>query len=410
MFLGGIRQTLSGISEASPIMVTVPNLAAENDTGVLSAGFADTYHGRASLDLSVLGDGSITCTVEARGDGGVDGNDITVALVGDSDLGAGVVVEEVGSVVTIHYEVDVSTGEDVEAAIDAQSTLIRVQPGTAGTYGQPAVKASKSIGGFSKKYDLLLVAKVAGVAGNGITVAITGGGSLSYSELGQALTVTYEDGVSIDLDVGDLFTLNSTLVDSFVNNLYEEPLVAPGSNLAVTNLENGSDAVPAPPIGAGAAFTAENLTDGRDPYLCTEALTSPAYPRNLSVHCNAESWDGGDIVITGTFRGQPQTETITPLGTSTVYGHKPFTTVTEVRKTAVASGATTVVYVGWGRWIGMPVPFRGTDPDNNGFVYGLIFNSQSCVGQLFRPQYGTALIPDNVFITGNATFTFLVPR
>ena len=85
---------------------------------------------KASLDLGGEGAGALDTIVQAKV-GGTAGDDITVELVGDSGAAEGVTIDEDGTAVTIHFEDDVSTVADVEAAIGTDSTLIEV--GTAGT-------------------------------------------------------------------------------------------------------------------------------------------------------------------------------------------------------------------------------------------------------------------------------------
>lgn len=73
---------------------------------------------KAELDLADLGTGALDTIVEAT-TAGEDGNEITVELVGDNGAAAGVTIDVTGSVVTIHYEHNVSTVSDVETAITA---------------------------------------------------------------------------------------------------------------------------------------------------------------------------------------------------------------------------------------------------------------------------------------------------
>lgn len=83
----------------------------------------------AELDLDTPS-AALDTIVKARA-GGAGGNSITVAAAADSAAAEGVTIAEVGNAVTIHFEDGVSTVADVEAAIDADSTLIMVK--TAGT-------------------------------------------------------------------------------------------------------------------------------------------------------------------------------------------------------------------------------------------------------------------------------------
>ncbi len=87
---------------------------------------------KASLDLGTLG-GGLDTVVRAQV-AGFGGESIVVAAIGDSGLGDGVTIEEVGTDITIHYESGVSTVQDVEDQITADATLIEVAtPGTGAT-------------------------------------------------------------------------------------------------------------------------------------------------------------------------------------------------------------------------------------------------------------------------------------
>jgi hypothetical protein len=80
----------------------------------------------ASLNLATLGAGHCNCSVYARTPGSA-GDLITVTLIGDSAMGAGVVLDESGNDITIHYESGVSMVKDVHKAIADFSTLIQVK-------------------------------------------------------------------------------------------------------------------------------------------------------------------------------------------------------------------------------------------------------------------------------------------
>jgi hypothetical protein len=85
-------------------------------------------------------------------------------------------------------------------------------------------------------------------------------------------------------------------------------------------------------------------------------LTNPAVARNLSSTTGA-AWDGGNTVIVGTSpTNMAQTETIVNVAGTTVYGVKPFKTVTSVAHTiqGTAVGVTNVYSVGTGDKIGVP--------------------------------------------------------
>jgi len=66
---------------------------------------------------------------------------------------------------------------------------------------------------------------------------------------------------------------------------------------------------------------------------------APAQPRNIAV-AFAASWDGGNVVITGTNQfDEPVTETIVAVAASTVVGNVAFKTITSAVKTAVGANA-----------------------------------------------------------------------
>jgi hypothetical protein len=81
-------------------------------------------------------------------------------------------------------------------------------------------------------------------------------------------------------------------------------------------------------------------------------ITNPVTPRNLSAVA-AASYNGGALTIVGTNQfNVAQTEVITPVAASTVYGTKVFKTVTSITKAAVG-GASAAVSVGTGDKIGV---------------------------------------------------------
>jgi hypothetical protein len=104
-----------------PMLLSAKTLVAKLSTdGGSTWGAARTHTFptslKSELDLGTLGD--LDTVVEAHL-GGTDGDDITVAAVGDSPGAGGVTISRVGSALTIHYESGVSTVAQVEAAIAA---------------------------------------------------------------------------------------------------------------------------------------------------------------------------------------------------------------------------------------------------------------------------------------------------
>jgi hypothetical protein len=81
-------------------------------------------------------------------------------------------------------------------------------------------------------------------------------------------------------------------------------------------------------------------------------ITNPVSARNLSAVA-AASYDGGALTIVGTNQfDAAQTEVITPVAASTVYGTKIWKTVTSITKAAVGANAA-AVSVGTGDKIGV---------------------------------------------------------
>lgn len=80
---------------------------------------------KSLLNFTGLGCPLLTTTVKAKV-AGIDGNLLTVTVVGDSLPAGGVTIGEIGNATTIHYENGVSTEAQVEAAITGTSTLLDV--------------------------------------------------------------------------------------------------------------------------------------------------------------------------------------------------------------------------------------------------------------------------------------------
>jgi hypothetical protein len=113
-----------GVSDDLEILSGSPSRTAMFSSGAVAAKSATSVHanligsvGRAKL-LLTIGTSDIDTVVMAT-TGGAAGNNITVAMVGDSAPAANVTISRVGTAITIHYETAVSTVADVEAAITA---------------------------------------------------------------------------------------------------------------------------------------------------------------------------------------------------------------------------------------------------------------------------------------------------
>jgi hypothetical protein len=90
----------------------------------------------------------------------------------------------------------------------------------------------------------------------------------------------------------------------------------------------------------------------------TGTITSPAFPRSLSVNF-ASGWQGGNISVVGTDQfGRAVTETIVASAGNTVQGTKIFATVASATKGA-AAGTSDTATLQTGTLIGIPVPLLG---------------------------------------------------
>jgi hypothetical protein len=109
----------------------------------------------------------------------------------------------------------------------------------------------------------------------------------------------------------------------------------------------------APPFGSTTAVkTAYTLGAGAAAGV-TAGITSPTYPRNITITGNA-SGIAGNVVITGTDSdGAALTETIALSGTATVVGNKAFATVTSVDFPAKTNSSGDTVSIGTGAKLGL---------------------------------------------------------
>ena len=106
---------------------------------------------------------------------------------------------------------------------------------------------------------------------------------------------------------------------------------------------------------AAPSNTAVMAATGTTALTYAASLTNPDVPRNLKVVFGS-GWDGGNVTVSGTFNGSPQSETFTGAASTTRTGAKPFTTVTSVTKTIAGAGSATVS-IGIGAALGLvPAP------------------------------------------------------
>jgi hypothetical protein len=152
---------------------------------------------KSLLNFTGLGCPLLTTTVKAKV-AGVDGNLLTVTVVGDSLPAGGVTIGEVGNATTIHYESGVSTEAQVEAAITGTSTLLDV---------------------FT--------------AGGGVVAIGPGGWGPTY------LTGGFDGWTYTP---SPTFTLEAS-TDSSLNNVFDGVTVAVGNRVLVTR-RGGTDATP----------------------------------------------------------------------------------------------------------------------------------------------------------------------
>lgn len=121
----------------------------------------------------------------------------------------------------------------------------------------------------------------------------------------------------------------------------------------------------------------------------------PDVPRNIAI-AFAASWDGGDVVLTGTNQFDEEvTETIVAVADSTVVGNVAFKTLTSAVKTAVGADAAAATG-GRGSKLGLSaVPFT---------AQGVLFVTGVAEAATFNRQYATVLAGTNV---PNGTRTYM---
>lgn len=219
---------------------------------------------KASLDLAAAGMTNTDLVLEAT-NWGTEGNDISVEVTGTSGTGAGVAISVSGDDVLIEYEPGVSTGGDVETAVNALATtddIIGVKTSdTMATALNAAVKAEVTCA--TTNYDSTLAAYTAGAAGNDYYVVFTPGAAETIVVVGKMVLITFQPGTStrtsIDNLIGTLTGADLVLEvktngaetgkftaadDSITVGLGDTVTGADAEDdLAATNLSGGKDAV-----------------------------------------------------------------------------------------------------------------------------------------------------------------------
>ena len=135
--------------------------------------------------------------------------------------------------------------------------LFKVQTGSDATNIVLGIKATLDLGGVgSGDLDTIVRAKSPGTAGNSITVAAVGdsGGGVTITEVGNAVTIHYESGVSDVAAVESAIGSQSSLIEVATAGTGATVLTAPGDNFSATNLAGG----------LGVALTAEVPAATRD--------------------------------------------------------------------------------------------------------------------------------------------------
>jgi hypothetical protein len=144
--------------------------------------------------------------------------------------------------------------------------------------------------------NLLLVAKTAGIAGNSITVECLSDEALGYSEVGNAITITYEDGVNTWQEVITKINAESTLIDA------SGSITGDCDGFMETSLADGLNAVDEP---ATTSVAADDTTGGVAGAI---ALSSILTPRGTAVaEAHVQSSKPGAFTLTDSGDGQTWT-------------------------------------------------------------------------------------------------------
>lgn len=353
--------TVSGVLTLPTGAVGAPSVNfGDADTGFYSGGLGQVNFTANGTNRVLLGTGSVSVqSVDSlrNVDGAVGEPGYT--FNGDTDTG----MYRSGT-----NTLDFATGGTKRVTIDSSGRVKTVggvisrlfwfeNPAVASTTGVHAsyaanagdIKAELDLDTPSAALDTIVEASTAGAAGNSITVAAVGdsapAGGVTIQEVGNAVTIHFEDGVSTVANVETAITASSTLID----------VKTPGTGATVlTSADN---------------FTATNLAGGADGVNFPGAFSNPAIPRNVTVTF-AAGWDAGDVTINGTDQFDAAvSETIADAAGTTVAGTKIFKTITSATKQSVGAAADGAS-IGYGDKIGLLAPIVSTfgmlQTDNTG--------------------------------------------
>lgn len=181
--------------------------------------------------------------------------------------------------------------------------------------------------------DTIVQAVTAGAAGNSLTVRVVGDSAaaagVTISEVGTAVVIHYESGVSTRADIETAITASATLISVLTPGADAGALVSPGDNIPATNLTGGID---------GNAFT--------------DAFTDPDVPRVLTVTFDA-LWDGGNVTVVGVNQfDEAVSEVFVSNPGGDAVGEKVFKSVTSASKGTVGA-ASVPATIGVGGTIGI---------------------------------------------------------
>ncbi len=129
---GGGAQTIEVLPEGGLYFLTSsPSWLDAIETALSVPAVHATFNPGTDTTPPVTGDWDLLMQAKVAGD---EGNAITIEAIGDSGVGVGVTINQVGTAITIHYESGVSTITNIAAAIAADSGLL-IEVVSAGSVG-----------------------------------------------------------------------------------------------------------------------------------------------------------------------------------------------------------------------------------------------------------------------------------